>query len=355
MSEGGRGGVTIVDVARAAQVSTATASRALGGYGRISAATRERILAVADELGYRPNDLARAVRVGRSSTIGLVVTDLANPFFAQATRAVVDTASALGYEVLIANTGEDAAAERRAVRVFAEKRVRGLVVVPSAGADHGHLFRPDGRPHLPLVLLDRRLPGRSAATVISDDLGAAREAVGLLAGRGHTAIGMIDGNSTVPGVSRDAPAGLVSAAADRVEGFLAGLRDAGLEARRDWMLYATAAEPGAAEEAALALLGSRDRPTAVVANNSDVALAVVMACNRLGLAIGRDVALIGFDDASWTRAFTPAISVVARPVAGLGEAAVRELAAQMAGRPAASEPIVLPNRLVDRPSAAPRR
>ena len=132
--------VTIIDVAREANVSRATASRALAGYGRISPATRDKVHAVAKELGYRPNSLARAMRAGRTATIGLIVTDVANPFFAQATKAVTSTASELGYEVLVADTNEDERAERRAIRVFIEKRV--IVLRPEGERDLG-VIAPD--------------------------------------------------------------------------------------------------------------------------------------------------------------------------------------------------------------------
>jgi LacI family transcriptional regulator len=345
--------VTIIDVARAAGVSRATASRALAGYGRISAATREKVRSAAEQIGYQPNDLARAVRAGRSFTIGLVVTDIANPFFAQAAKSVVSTASAQGYQVLIADTDEDPEAERRAVGVFAEKRVGGLIVVPSAAESYDHLFR-HGRPRLPLVLLDRRLPGDRAAAVVTDDFGAASEAVALLAGKGHRRIGMIDGNSTVPGFTTARPRLLVSAAADRIDGFRSGMRQAGLRVRQNWMLYAQAADPAAARGAALALLGGKERPTAVVTNNSDVALGVLAVCRELGLSLGGEVSLVTFDDADWTRACTPEVSIVSRPVPQLGKAAARELIAQIGGQPP-SGPVVLPNTVLDRASVADLR
>lgn len=345
--------VTIIDVALAAGVSRATASRALAGYGRISAATREKVRSTAEQLGYQPNDLARAVRAGRSSTIGLVVTDIGNPFFAQAAKSVVTTVSALGYQVLIANTDEDPGAERRAVAVFAEKRVGGLIVVPSAAESYDHLFHR-GNPRLPLVLLDRRLPGVRAATVVSDDFSAASEAVALLAGKGHRRIGMIDGNSAVPGFATARPRLLVSAAADRIDGFRSGMRQAGLRVRQNWMLYVRAADPAAARGAALTLLGGRERPTAVVTNNSDVALGVLAACRELALSLGREVSLVTFDDADWTRTCTPPVSIVSRPVPQLGEAAARELIAQIGGEPP-SGPVVLPNTVIDRASVADLR
>jgi LacI family transcriptional regulator len=343
--------VTIVDVARAADVSRATASRALAGYGRIRPATRDRVRAVAEELGYRPNGLARAMRAGRSATIGLVVTDIANPFFAQATKAVASTASELGYDVLVADTNEDEKAERRAVLVFAEKRVDGLIVVPAPGSPHDQLLDAAYAQvaSTPLVLLDRRRADHHCASVTSDDFRSAVDAVSLLVSHGHTRIGMIDGNWASSGFTSRRPRILGSAAAERIDGFREGLKRSSLSARPGWMLYASAREPYAAQAAAASMLSHRDRPTALVTNNSDVALAVVTVCQKLELEIGSDLSLVTFDDASWAAAIRPPISAVARPVAQMGEAAVRELVAQIGGRPP-SPPIVLSNNLIDRRS-----
>ena len=232
---------TIVDVARAAKVSRATASRALAGYGRVRPATREKVLALAAELDYRPNTLARAVRAGRSAVIGLIVTDIANPFLAQLTKAVAGTAVELGYDLLIAETNEDQEAERRATRVFVEKRVDGLIVVPAAGHSHDHLLWATSH-GAPLVLLDRS-PRRSGLTsVTSDDYRSACEAVELLVGKGHSRIATITATWMGAGFSRRRPAALFSSAAGRVDGFRAGMKRAGLVPRPEWVLYASVAE-----------------------------------------------------------------------------------------------------------------
>jgi LacI family transcriptional regulator len=351
MTERRRPVTTIVDVAQAANVSRATASRALAGYGRVRPETREKVLALAAELDYRPNSLARAVRAGRSAAIGLIVTDIANTFLAQLTKAVAGTAVELGYDLLIAETNEDQEAERRATRVFVEKRVDGLIVVPAAGHSHDHLLRA-GSHGPPLVLLDRSLRQSGLASVTSDDYRAASEVVELLVGRGHSRIATITATWMGEGFTRRRPAALFSTAAGRVDGFRAGMKRAGLVPRPEWVLYASVADPSALQAAAASLLSGASRPTALLANNSDVALAVVTACRDAGLTIGGDISLVSFDDAGWTQAFDPPISIVSRPVARMGEMAVRELVYQIAGHPP-SAPIVLPNTLMDRRSVVP--
>jgi LacI family transcriptional regulator len=126
---------TIGDVAVAAGVSPATAARAIGGYGRVSAAVRARVLAEAERVGYRPNSLARSMITGTTHTIGVVIADIENPFFARAVRGIADTAHAAGYEVILTNSDERLETERAAVGVLYQKRVDGLIVAPASNTD----------------------------------------------------------------------------------------------------------------------------------------------------------------------------------------------------------------------------
>ena len=185
---------TIPDVARQAGVSTATAARALGGYGSVSSTTRERVLAVAEELGYRPNSLARSMITGSTQTLGVVLSDIENSFFHRALRGVADTARARGYEVLLANTDEDLEAERKAVSVLAERRVDGLIVCPTDDGDHAHLEAVISS-GIPVVLLDRRVSGLHADTVGIDNRKAARDATTRLVEQGHRRIGILTGGT----------------------------------------------------------------------------------------------------------------------------------------------------------------
>lgn len=133
--------VTVADVAKAAQVSKAQAARALGNYGAVSDDVRERVLAAAEELAYRPNELARSMNTGKSNTIGVVVGDIENPHFGLATRGITDTAKKAGFNVILINTDEDVSAEVDAVQVLLDKRVDGLIVAPASSLKTGHLQR----------------------------------------------------------------------------------------------------------------------------------------------------------------------------------------------------------------------
>src|SRR5215203_1045087 len=140
--------VTLQDVAREAGVSKATAARVLGSYGTASPGVKEKVLTAARELGYQPNELARSMTTGRSRTIGVIVGDIENPYFGQAVRGISEVARAAGFDVILANSGEDLEKERAAVRVLLGKRVDGLIITPALITEAQHLekVQQSGRP-----------------------------------------------------------------------------------------------------------------------------------------------------------------------------------------------------------------
>jgi LacI family transcriptional regulator len=318
---------TIPDVARRAGVSPATAARALGDYGAVSKAARARVLAAADELGYRRNDLAAAMITGRSNTIGLVIADIENPFFARAARGVSDAARRAGYEVVLTNTDEDLAVERSAVKVLLAKRVDGIIVAPTSHrTEHLAAARDSG---CPVVVLDRRVADLDADTVLVDNVAAARDVVERLLSAGHRRIAMVTG-STTP-AERPAPLGPdLSTGHDRVDGYLAALRDAGV-AQPDGYLRTGAHTPELAQALMSELVSGPTPPTAVFASDSRVGLGVVKAIRAAGLPVPGAISVVCFDDADWTSVVNPAISVVAQPTHAMGERAAERLIARIEG------------------------
>jgi LacI family transcriptional regulator len=339
---------TIPDVARLAGVSTATAARALGGYGAVSEASREAVLAAAEELGYRRNELARAMITGRTNTIGLVIADIENPFFARAARGVSDAARAQGYEVVLTNTDEDPDAERSAVRVLLSKRVDGLIVAPtSVEADHLAAAQQAG---CPVVLLDRRLKDLAVDTVLVDSVAATRDVVGRLWAAGHRRIAMVTG-ALSSGERTQGRLG-VSTGQDRVDGFLGALADAGV-AHPSTYLRTGALNPEAARTLMAELIALPVPPTAVFTSNSRVALGVLRAIRDAGLEVPREISMVGFDDADWTSVVNPAISVVAQPTYALGRRAAELLLGRITGDEAPAGVHMLPTDFLSRGSVAP--
>lgn len=356
-----RGAPTIPDVAREAGVATATAARALGNYGKVSGATRERVLDAAQRLGYRVNGLARSMITGSTHTIGVVLSDIENPFFSRALRGIADTAHAAGFEVILTNTDEDLATEARAVRVLAEKRVDGLIVCPAASGDVGHL-EDAVRTRTPVVLLDRRVPGLAADMVGISNRAATREATAHLVGLGHRRIALLTG-----GNEDGAEATILTdlARAERITGTTIGERAAGY---RDALL-AAGVEPdpqylsleGFQRQDAVAatkrLLGLPRPPTAILALDSLLAIGALQAFHELGVRCPDEVSLIGFDDADWAEVVAPPLSVVAQPVYEIGVRACELLLERIRGEERKPTTARLSARLVLRASTArpPRR
>lgn len=339
----------LLDVARRAGVSRATAARALGGYGLVGEQTRERVETAARELNYSANVVARAMRAGRTLTIGVVIADISNSFFSYATRAIIDTAAQAGYQTLVINTDDDLAREIDAVRVLVEKRVDGLILVPSSRRHYEHLVQ-DGELATPLVLLDRRVDGLDVATVTTDDRSGAEAAIDLFVERGHRRIGLLVATAAATARHEAALMDVVSTVSDRLDGAQSAISRHGLKLSPSLIRYSRS-DVESARESSVELLSQKPRPTAILATNEEMALGVLAACGELSLEIGRDVSVISFDDSPWAKVIAPAISVVKRPVYELGHAAVTMLITEIRGGTVAAA-IQLPTDLIDRKSVA---
>lgn len=339
----------LIDVAQRAKVSRATAARVLGGYGRATDATRERVLAAAHELNYRVNELARSMRSGRTLTIGVIVADIANSFFNSVIRAIIETASGAGYQILVLNTDDDIDAEIKAVQVLVEKRVDGLIVVPACSDSTDHLQSVRDA-EIPIVLLDRHVDSMDIDYVITDDVEGARMAVVHLAEAGHRRIGLLVATASATTISSTMPDSMVSTASDRFTGARDTIVSLGLRLESEWIRFCCSNMDDACQ-AAVEILSARPGPTAILATNEEMALGVVAAAEGLGLAIGADFSIIAFDDTSWAKVFRPPLSVIRRPVAELGSTAVKLLLAKI-GNLSPQGSCILAAQLVSRQSVA---
>ena len=327
--------VTIRDVAQAAKVSQATAARALGDYGYVSAASRRRVTAVAERLGYVPNSVARALASGVTATIGLVVSDIENPFFAAAARGLSDVVEEAGHTVLLASSDEDLGRERDAVEALRVRRVDGLVVVPSSATPVPHL-RAAAQAG-PLVLLDRAVRGLGVDAVTVDNVAGARAATEHLLGHGYRTIGLVS----------DGPE--ISSSAERIRGYRDALTAAGVTPdERLVSIGGPTRDDGYG--AALALLRRGDPPRALFTANNFMTLGAMRALRDLGLHLPGDVALVGFDDLEWTTLVDPPVSVVAQPATELGREAGRRILLRMAGEGGRPRRVRLPTSLIVRRS-----
>ncbi|MEW6631494.1 MAG: LacI family DNA-binding transcriptional regulator [Pseudomonadota bacterium] len=340
--------ITVSDVAREAKVSKATAARVLGGYGRVSQEVRDAVLEAAKALDYRPNELARSMTTGRSGSIGVVVGDIENPFFALAVRGISDAARLSGINVILVNSGEEVEAEKNAIRVLMAKQVDGLIVTPAQSGEIAHL-EEIARSTCPLALLDRALPALDVDTVTVDDRDAALNATRILTRAGHRRIAYVTA-ALLSGDFRGAESHInTSTVRERILGFLSACREAGIEGAERNIHFGSGRSEGA-HAAMHALLRSRARPTAILASDSVVALDLFKAIRQCGLDIPRDISLITFHDADWTGVTTPPITVIDQPVYALGKSVAELLIRRLKGDDRPAEKIVLPTTIIERMS-----
>jgi LacI family transcriptional regulator len=323
---------TMTDVARAARVSLKTVSRVVNREPGVAQGTAERVEEAIADLGFRRNDLARALRQGQvSRTLGLVIEDVANPFYSAIARGVEEVTRARGLLVIAGSSDEDPERERTLVRLLCERRVDGLVVVP-AGNDHAYLL-PELRLGTPIVFLDRPPGNVDADAILLDNVGGARAAVLHLLERGHRRIAMI----------ADAPR--IFTAVERLRGYREALAEHGLPVDGSLVRLGPHDVSGA-EAAARDLLGGPDPPTAIFAGNNRMTLGVLRAL----AGDGRATALVGFDDVELGELLRVPVTVVAYDAAELGRQGAELVCRRLEGEAGPPERRVLPTELVVRGS-----
>jgi LacI family transcriptional regulator len=331
--------VTIKDVAREAGVSVGTASQALRTIPAVREETRRRVVAVAQRLRYQPSALARGLVTRRTHSIGLLISDIANPFFIRAVRAVEDVAQENGYNVILCNTDEDPAKETQYLRVLMEKRVDGIILATTAGSLQA--VRDVRWRRIPLVLFDRELPRVPTDTVKVDSVFGGRLATDHLLSLGHTRIAIIHG----PVVR--------STGAERLQGYLDALRTAGV--RRDPVLIREGNfKQDSGRDLARQLLDVSPPPTALFCTNNLMTVGALQTLQERGVRIPSDLSLVGYDDMEWWTLTHPPLTTVGQPVYDLGREAMRLLLGQIgANRRQRPQRVILKPELLTRESCGP--
>lgn len=343
--------VTIRDVARRAGVSLSTVSQVLNGReGYASAETRERVLAAARDLNYRPNALARGLVTSRTGTLGLVITDITRGFFTQVVGVVEQVVSAQGYSVLLA-CADGVQPETAALEMFLDKRVDGIVCMSNSAAVSTEHLLAVTRLGVPLVVINRPIQSEDLNLIGWDDVEIGRRATEHLIGLGHRRIAHVSGLIAHP------TPGVVSrrSAIDRVAGFRAAMADAGLPVDESLIVNASF-DYLSALEACSRLFDRDDLPTAVFAANDSMAIAVVNALHRRHLSVPEDISVVGANDDHFALHVEPPLTTVRPPIAEAGRRAA-ELILAAIGRATPMEPVreVLHSELVIRSSTAPVR
>ena len=317
--------IGIKDVARAAGVSPATVSRALGN-GPISAELRALVEDAVRRTGYRPNLSARRLRSQHSQTIGLIVADISNPFFTAVARAVEDAAYQAGLRVILCNTDENPEREALYLKLMEEERVTGVIFAPTRATVERLAKR---KPNFPIVLIDRAGSAGTTDAVVLDNHAAAGGLVEHLHDQGFRRLGGLFGNASTTGIERH-------------QGFEQA-------ARRYSLVHETrfiAPNAAAAEAEVTKWLRAAQPPEALVASNGLLLMGVVRALRQLGGTL----AIAGFDNESWTELVEPGITVIEQPVAEIGRSAMKLLLERLDAPDAPVRKIVLGGRCIVRGS-----
>lgn len=334
-ANGARRGPTIRDVAEAAGVSVGTVSHVLSGARRVRPATRDRVDQAIAELDFHPNRVARWLTRSRTSTIGMVIPDVANPFFAELIRGASDALEASDYVVVFGNSDNMVTKERRYLKEFSERRVDGMIIAPAANDDAEQIRRLAEQLHV--VLVDRVTPGWLGDVVVGDDQAGMRLAVDYLLGQGHQRMALINGEPEL------------STARQRRLGFETALRG------RDLLPVAVSGGSFSIEsgrEQAIAILAGEARPTAICAANDLLALGALQAARELDIAVPGQLSVMGYDDIAYAKLASPRLTSVAQPGYAIGAAAARLLVERLRDPGGARQEVVIRPSLALRDSTA---
>ncbi len=337
VTEGGP--VSIQDVARAAGVSAATVSRVLNGRSTVDPELAARVREAVAATLYVPNSNGRALRRQVSDVWAAIVSDVQNPFFTGMVSALESVAAQRGLSVMLCNTDEHVAREQVYVRTAIAQRIVG-VVIAAASANQSDLT-PLAAAGIPVVVVDRRVNGYAGDSIFVDNRLAGRQAAEHLMQMGYERIACIAGPADV------------STTEDRLTGFREALADGGHPLSATLVRRANL-RPEGGEIAMRALLSSAHRPDAVFATNGPLTVGVYRAIQAVGMAMPRDVALVGVDDDQWTRMVVPMVTVIRQPVTEMGALAAELLLSRGSASHLAPQHIVLDPQMLVRASSAPR-
>ena len=327
---------TIRDVASAAGVSPATVSRVLNLKEDVNADMRRRVLAAVTELGYRRNGPARSLRTRAAMVLGLIISDITNPFFTALVRGVEDCAQLAGYSVVLANADEDVAKEARYLEVAAAEQMAGVLLSPASSKMTSiDVLMERG---IPVVTIDRRLPSAAVDSVTVNNRQAALEAAQHLIRQGCRRVGFVAGPLQT------------STGRGRLAGYRAALRAAGRTHDPALTAYADFRTEGG-YAATRQLLRLPEPPDGLLIANNLMTVGAMQAIAEAGLAVPDEIAVVGFDDVNWATALRPPLSVVTQPTYEIGQVAAEMLLRRIGGEDFAPRRVVLKATLVRRGSS----
>lgn len=330
-----RGRSSMREVAELAGVAMSSVSRVLSGHPDVSPRMRERVLSAVDELGYKPDLLAQSLRRRETLSIGFVIGDISNPLAAEIASGAERTLRAAGYSMLLTNSENDPALDAEHIRLLDQRRTDGLILMPAAER-HEETEAVLRRLDSPVVVIDRELPaGLVAGRVLSDHRRGIRAAVEHLAALGHRRVALVTGQPVRPALERRAAFEEVCAGRGLDPVVRAGTFSVDTGGR-----YTSE------------LLDSAGPPTALILGGNQIMIGGLRVLAERGIAVGRELSVIGCDDVAVASLFSPPIAVVVRDNVELGRAAAELLLRRLRGEDGVAD-VVLPTEFVPRASCAP--
>ncbi|MBN3524997.1 LacI family DNA-binding transcriptional regulator [Paenibacillus apiarius] len=327
---------TIYDVAKAAGVSIATVSKVVNQTGNISVKTRERVLHIMKELQYQPSVVASALTGKKTSTFGLLISDLANPFFAEVARNLEDQAQAAGYSIVMCSTDNKDDKGLNYISLLQRKQIDGLIV--ACQFSQWSLLQDSVNANFPVVLFSKDIPSLSMHTVTVDDYRGGYQAIQHLISLGHSRIGV---------VTEDSPSG-----DHRVRGAKQAMNDAGIAVNDDWIVKVKSSIEEGCEGAAHVL--QRDtRPTALFTCNDLLAVGSMQSAQQSGLRVPEDLSIIGFDDTILSKIVVPRLTTISQPIQEMAKETVQLLLRQSDTPDMPKQKIVFQPQLVEGLSTQP--
>lgn len=330
---------TLKDVAELSGVDVSTASRVLNGASfRVRENTRQKVLAAARQLDYKPNALARSLRVGKTNMFALLVPDITNPFFAELSRGAEDATASYGFSLILCNTEDRSEAEEEYIRALRERQIDGFLLATAHNG--GAAARKLMEASYPVVLVNRRMRGIRTGFVVADDASGAKEAVRHLIGLGHRRIAHISGYLHADTARR------------RLDAYRSTMSAHGLTQESEELTVESDYTFKGGQEAMAKLLELPLRPTAVFVANDVMALGALTAAQASGVRVPDDVSLVGFNDIALAQYSYPRLTTVRTPPYEMGALAAQMLLKIVKGEDASPAGIVLRSELIIRDSTA---
>ncbi|MFZ6843910.1 LacI family DNA-binding transcriptional regulator [Undibacterium sp. RuTC16W] len=301
---------TMKQVAEKARVSTTTVSHVINNTRVVSEDARERVLSVIQELRYIPSAVARSLKNDKTHTLGMMIPNNSNPYFAEVIQGIEDESFRLGYNIILCNSYDDPKKQAAYTRVLMEKRIDGLILV-SSGIDL-ELTQLLADEAIPKVLVDREVPGVAADFIEADHEQGGYLATKYLLDLGHRRIACVSGPKTL------LPSG------DRVSGYLRALKEAGIDFNSEYLAHSDFTSQGGFS-AFQQLLALPDRPTAIFASNDLMAIGGLCAAQQTGMRIPEELSVMGYDDIALASFSTPPLTTIAQPKYEIGVLTARVL------------------------------